>query len=336
MARILVLGGTAWLGGHVAAAALAAGHEVTCLARGSGAVPAGARLVRADRDSPTAYAALPPSDRWDLVVDVARAPGHVRGAVRALAERTAHWAFVSSCSVYARHDRVGDDEGAEVLRALAADTATLEDYGAGKVACEQAVGAARGRDALVARAGLLVGHGDRSDRFGYWPARFALAAEDGQPVLVPARTDRPVQWVDVLDLAGWLLRAGLGGTTGAFDAVGPATTMQTVLDACVAATGCSAPVVRAEDAQLRAAGVEQFMGHRSLPLWLADPAWQGFSARSGSAAASAGLTLRPLGDTVGEALRWERQLGLDRARTGAGLARADELAVIARLAAPPG
>src|SRR3954470_23453872 len=103
MAQILVLGGTAWLGGAVASAALAAGHDVTCLARGSRRPPEGARLVVGDRaepgtDNTSPYAALRATARWDLVVDVARQPGQVRGALAALSERADHWAFVSTGS----------------------------------------------------------------------------------------------------------------------------------------------------------------------------------------------------------------------------------------------
>jgi nucleoside-diphosphate-sugar epimerase len=332
MSNVLVLGGTSWLGGVVAATALAAGHDVTCLARGeSGGVPDGAALVRGDRSSPGAYAALPASAHWDLVVDVARQPGHVRGAVRALADRADGWAFVSSCSVYARHDEHGADESADVLPALEADDATPEQYGEAKVACERAVAAGRGGHALIARSGLIVGSGDLSERFGYWPGRFALAAQDGQPVLVPSSSDRPVQWVDVSDLAHWLVSAGLAGVVGTMNAMGPATSMREVLESAAAAAGFEGETVPASDDALSAAGVEEFMGARSLPLWLRDPDWQAFLDRSSAAAQAAGLSARPLAATMADTLDWERQLGLDRTRSRAGLDRATELALIADL-----
>lgn len=332
MSTILVLGGTSWLGGAVAATAVADGHEVVCLARGrAGDVPAGAHLVVADRDDPDAYAALPQSARWDLVVDVARQPGHVRGAVAALSERARHWVFVSSASVYATHDQPGAAEGAPLLPALGADIASPEEYGEGKVACEQAVVAARGPAALIARSGLIVGHGDPTERFGYWPGRFALAADDGKPVLVPARRDRPVQWVDVEDLASWLVRAGLARVAGVRNAVGASLPLGAVLDAAAKVAGFHGPVLAASDADLRAAGVQEFMGARSLPLWIADPEWSGFLDRDGTRARSAGLRQRPLADTMADALAWERLLGLDRDRPRAGLSRADELALISEL-----
>ena len=331
MAAVLVLGGTSWLGGRVAALARDAGHDVTCLARGaSGAAPDGVRLVRADRSDADAYGEVSGVD-WDLVVDVARTPGHVRRAVAALADRAAHWVFVSSCSVYARHDEPGADESSALLPALEADEATPEQYGEGKVACEQAVRAARGDGALVARSGLIVGRGDPSERFGYWPGRFALAADDGRPVVVPERTDRPVQWVHVDDLAAWLLRAGIEGITGTFDALGAPTSLGSVLDAAARAAGFTGERVALSDERLVAAGVEEFMGARSLPLWIADPDWAAFLDRSGLAARERGLDARPLLDSVTDAMAWERQLGLDRARTRAGLDRTDELALIDRI-----
>jgi hypothetical protein len=177
-----------------------------------------------------------------------------------------------------------------------------------------------------------VGHGDLSERLGYWPSRFALAAEDGGPVLVPARRDRPVQWVDVEDLAGWILTAGLSGVTAVYDAVGARTPLGAVLDTAARVAGFDGPVLAASDEDLRAAGVEEFMGPRSLPLWLADPDWQGFQDRSGSRAPQKGLRQRPLAETMADALAWERLLGLGRSRTRAGLDRPEELSIISELA----
>ncbi len=337
MASILVLGGTSWLGGAVAAEGLARGHSVTCLARGrSGKVPPGATLVKGDRDDPEAYQRLAEAHSWDLVVDVARQPGHVRRALAALSERAANWAFVSSCSVYARHDEPGADESAGVLPPLEGADWTPEQYGEGKVACEVAVARTRGDEALVARSGLIVGAGDPSERFGYWPGRFALAAQDGGPVLVPADALRPVQWVDVLDEAAWIVRAGLSGTHGVFNVVGRTVPLQEVLDSAARAAGFTGQVVAASDDVLKEAGVEEFRGARSLPLWLSDPGSRAFMDRRGEAAAAAGLRQRPLDDTMVDALAWERSLGIGRPRHRAGIDRADELAVIEVTRVPRG
>ncbi len=330
--RILVLGGTAWLGGEVARRALERGHSVTCLARGqAGPAPVGATFVASDRGLPTAYGQVGGQD-WDLVLDVSWQPGQVRGALEALADRAQHWVYVSSGSVYADHSAPGQDESGPLLPPFEGSEATREEYGAAKVACEQLCTEAVGDRLLVARAGLIGGYGDRSDRFGYWPGRMALAARDGGPVLVPAEQDAPVQVVDVGDLARWLVDAGAGGLTGTFDAVGPRHTLAQALEAARAAAGYTGPLVPAPSRWLQQQEVEEFMGPRSLPLWLADPDWAGFSARSGAAASEAGLSSRPLADLAADSLRWELELGLDRSRQ-AGLSRAEELDLLAALSA---
>ena len=332
-ARVLILGGTAWLGGEVARQAVAAGHDVTCLARGeSGSAPAGVTWVRADRNAPEAYREVA-DRRWDLVVDVSRQPGQVRTAVAALADRAAHWVFVSTGSVYADHSGPVAGPDSTLLPALDGDVASMEDYGPGKVACERLCRDARGDDLLVARSGLIAGHGDPSDRFGYWPGRFALAAQDGGPVLVPARLDRPAQLVDVVDLAGWVLSAGLGGVTGTVDAYGPRRVLRDVLELARDVAGFSGETVPLTDDVLVASGIEEYMGPRSLPLWIQDPAWAGFSDRSTQSAEAAGLRARELGTTLRDALEWERELGLARNDRKAGLDRADELALVGKAAA---
>jgi nucleoside-diphosphate-sugar epimerase len=323
--RVLLLGGTAWLGGEIARYAAAQGHDVTCLARGeSGSVPDGARLVIGDRTRPDAYQAVDGSS-WDLVVDVSRQPGQVRSALAALSDRADHWVFVSSGSVYADHSRPGAGLETPLLPPVAGDEAEPERYGEGKVACEEACRTARGDDVLLARSGLLVGYGDRSDRMGYWPGRFALAQEDGGPVLVPERTDRPAQFLDVADLAGWLVDAGLRGVTGPVDAYGPRRVLGEVLDLA----GFTGDVVPVADTTLQEAGVEEYMGARSLPLWIADPEWAGFSARDTGSAEAAGVTVRELTDTMRDTLAWERELGLARTGRRAGLDRSEELSILA-------
>ena len=327
--RVLLLGGTAWLGGEIARYAVTQGHDVTCLARGeSGSVPDGARLVTGDRTRPDAYQAVDGSS-WDLVVDVSRQPGQVRSALAALSDRADHWVFVSSGSVYADHSRPGAGLETPLLPPVAGDEAAPERYGEGKVACEEACRAARGDDVLLARSGLLVGSGDRSDRMGYWPGRFALAQEDGGPVLVPERTGRPAQFLDVADLAGWLVDAGLRGVTGPVDAYGPRRVLGEVLDLARDVAGFTGDVVPVSDTTLQEAGVEEYMGARSLPLWIADPEWAGFSARDTGSAEAAGVTVRELTDTMRDTLAWERELGLARTGRRAGLDRSEELSILA-------
>jgi len=135
--RLLVLGGTAWLGSLIVAGAVARGHEVTALARGeSGDLPAGAAFVRADRAVPGAFDEV--TGEWDAVIDVTRQPGQLRAAVEALADRVAHWVFVSSGSAYRDASIVGGDESMALHDPLDHDVmASMEEYGAAKAACER-------------------------------------------------------------------------------------------------------------------------------------------------------------------------------------------------------
>jgi len=327
-----VLGGTAWLGHRVAATALERGHEVTCLARGAaGAVPDGAALVAADRDRPGAYDAVL-DGRWDAVVDVSRQPGQVRSAVEALARRTARFTFVSSGNVYADHRAPGQDESAALLPALNGDVMeSMQTYGEAKVACERHVLAGVGAErSLVLRVGLIGGPGDVFDRTGYWPLRFARPAAPDGSVLVPDAPDLLTQVIDVRDLAAWIVDAGRDGLSGTFNATGPSVPLAEHLEAARRVSGHRGRLVPASPAWLQDHGVQEWMGERSLPLWLADPDWAGFSARDSSAARAAGLLSRALEQTLADTLAWE--LTRDRpAPRRAGLTDEDERSLLAAL-----
>ena len=330
--RVLVLGGTAWLGREVARRALADGHAVTCLARGgSGEPPAGATWVRADRTAPGAYDGLA-AGPWDLVVDVARQPGHVRGAAQTLAGRTTHWVFVSSGNVYADHSVVEADETAALLPPLDGDVmADMSVYGEAKVACERLVLDALGPErALVARVGLIGGPGDEFDRTGYWPMRFAAPAATDGSVLVPEEPGLGVSVIDVRDLAAWLLEAGGRRLAGTYDVVGPRLELAEHLAVAREAAGHTGPLRPASSAWLLAHDVEPWMGPRSLPLWLPDPDWRGFNARDGRRARAAGLQSRPLTETLADTLAWERTRAPDHARRS-GLSPDEERLLLAEL-----
>lgn len=327
--RILVLGGTAFLSAEIARQAVEAGHRVTCLARGSaGAPPPGTTWLRADRSAGTdAYAGA--AGEWDEVIDVARDPVPASQALGVLAGRAAHWTFVSSCSVYADASRPGAAEDTALLPALAPGTpSTPENYGESKAAIEEATLLAAGHKAHLCRAGLISGPGDGTDRYGYWPARFA---RDNQPVIVPAIGSHPTQVIDVRDLAAWILLAATQGTTGAFNALGDQVPFAQYIDASRQAAGHHGPLLTAAEDWLADQGVGYWAGPDSLPLWL-PPGHGGFMARSNKAALEAGLRLRPWQETLADTLADERRRGLDRPRK-AGLAPETEARLVSRLAA---
>jgi nucleoside-diphosphate-sugar epimerase len=330
--RMLILGGTAWLGRTVAATAIQRGHDVTCLARGAaGAVAVGAELVAVDRADPTAYDAVVGQD-WDAVVEISWQPGFVRSALAALGPRAGHWTYVSSCSVYADQSTPGADEGTALLPALEGDVASREQYGEAKVACEQASQAELADRLLVARSGLIAGPGDVSDRVGAWVSRFARAVADGAPVLVPDSPEQPVQAIDVRDLAAWIVASGEAGGVGTYNASGPVLRFADLIAMSRAVAGHTGPVELVDSDWLADQGVEEFMGPESVALWMHDPDWAGFSARDTVAVRRAGLTARPLEETLTDTLPWEHELGLDRARK-AGLSAARERDLLAAWAA---
>jgi len=332
--RLLVLGGTAWLGHHIAATAVGRGHDVTSLARGaSGAAPPGVAFTRADRDGADAYHEVA-REEWDAVIDVSRQPGQVRRATAALSGRGGSFVFVSSGNVYADHATPGDDENAALLPALAGEVmASMETYGQAKVACEGHVLNAFGPGrSLIARVGLIGGPGDTFDRTGYWPLRFRRpAAEDGS-VLVPDVPGLATQVIDVRDLASWLVDAGERHLSGVFNVVGETIPLPAHLALARECAGHTGPVVAAGQDWLVARDVQPWMGERSLPLWLPMPEHAGFSSRDGSAARAAGLTTRPLAETLADTLAWELSRNLDRPRR-AGLSDHDERSLLRALAA---
>jgi 2'-hydroxyisoflavone reductase len=331
--RILVLGGTAWLGRCIASTAVRLGHEVTCLARGSsGDPPEGVSLVRADRAQPRAYEAVA-GEAWDVAVDLTRQPGQAQGAVAALAPRAEFFVFVSSGNVYADHSIAGQDEDGALLPALESDVMeSMETYGQAKVACERHVLRAFGNErSAIMRVGLIGGPGDIFDRTGYWPLRFARPASADGAVLVPDAPDLPTQVIDVRDLAAWVLEVGARAVAGIFNVTGETVLFPRHLELARAVAGHTGPVVRADQRWLLDQGVGEWMGERSLPLWLADPDWLGFSANDNTRARGAGLITRPLEETLKDTLAWE--LTRDPARTRqAGLSDDDERALLHALA----
>jgi len=322
--RLLILGGTEFLSFTTAKLAVAAGHEVVCLARGTHRPsPTGTRFVKADRSiGPSAYTAL--TGTFDAVIDVSWDPMRVRNALDELGGRAGHWVYVSSVSVYADVAEPGADEGAEIVAPLAyGQPADALHYAAAKVACEHSVARAFGDEALIVRAGLIGGAMDTSDRFGYWPARFA---RDNTPVLVPATAGLTVQVIGVSALAAWLLRSAEGKLSGTFNAVGDPVPFAEVIRLAREVARKRNQPHEVAPFWLTEMNVSYWAGPESLPLWL-PPDYAGFSTRSNAAASAAGLTQVPLKELMAEAMAYERELGLRRKRR-AGLSPHREMALL--------
>lgn len=320
--EILVLGGSVFLSKAVAEDALARGHAVTCATRGaSGDVPDGARQVRWDRTDPVPDELAASS--YDAVVDVARMPSWVRTGVATWP--AAHWVFVSTVNVYADDSTPGGRPGTLPLREPRTEDVDLaedpEAYGPMKVACEQLVrdGAASW---TVVRPGLIVGPGDPTGRFTYWPARLADSGE----ALAGGQPEDLMQVIDVRDLAAWAVTCAESRTPGDFDGVGEVLPLGELLAQVAAGVGSSASLTWVPQEVLTEQGVEPWMGPEALPLWLPRPEYDGLGTHDPAPSLAAGLVLRPVADTARDTLAWLR------ATPGApvsGMSRAKESAVLA-------
>ncbi|MFB4272270.1 NAD-dependent epimerase/dehydratase family protein [Nonomuraea sp. GTA35] len=300
--RVLVLGGTGFVGRVVIDEALAMGWEVTAFNRGSGQPPAGVTALRGDRTAPGGLAALERGE-WDVVVDTwSWAPSAVRDSAALLAGRAGSYVYVSSRSAYAEPVPFGADESAPLVAASADDGEG--PYARNKAGGELGAVAAFGDRALLARAGLIIGPHENVGRLPWWLTRIAR----GGPVVAPAPADRGLQYIDARDLAVWCLEAGARGVGGAFNVVGPpgATTMGELLEACVKATGSGAELRWIEEERLLAAGVEPWIG---LPFWLVGEDYDFMHGGDVGKAVAAGLRVRPVAETVADTWAWLRGLG---------------------------
>jgi 2'-hydroxyisoflavone reductase len=326
--RILVLGGTLFVGRAVVEAALERGHDVTLFHRGE----TGAELfpeverVLGDRDGGLDALA---GRAFDAVVDTSGYVPRVVGQACATLAAAGRYCFVSSVSAYAEDATHFDEETGPVDPEPDSEDVSAH-YGALKAACERVVRDAFGERAFVVRPGLIVGPHDPTDRFTYWVRRF----DRGGEVLAPAPPEREVQFIDVRDLAGWMVRALEDGAAGTYNATGEPTTLATVLEECARAAGRAAEVRWVDEALLVEAGVEPYT---ELPLWIPegeDP-YGRFGGMPNGRAVRAGLTLRPLADTVQATLAWVRTdpvVSGSRVVAPGGLAPEREADLLARAA----
>ncbi|RKN03307.1 NAD-dependent epimerase/dehydratase family protein [Streptomyces radicis] len=313
--RLLILGGTTFVGRALAEDALARGWSVTTFTRGRAEPPPGAAPLRGDRTAAGGLAALAEGE-WDLVVDTwSDAPRAVRDAARLLAGRARHFTYVSSRSVYAWPIPAGADEGAPVVDASPDADADATDYAADKRGGELAAEAEFGGDlTLFVRCGLILGPHENVGRLPWWLARVAR----GGPVLAPGPRELPLQYVDARDLARWTLDAAERGLSGPVDLVSPSghATMGGLLDACVAATGsATGPATGPATAELRWTAPERveaagIAGWTELPIWTPPGELHDALHRSDvTRALGTGLRCRPVEETVADTWRWVRSLG---------------------------
>ncbi len=303
---ILIIGGTSFLGRHLARIALDEGHRLTLFHRGKtnpGLFPE-AEEILGDRATDLG---LLGARTFDAVFDTCGyLPRIVRRSVRALGPRTRLYAFVSSISVYPVEDWPSVTEDSPTLRARdpEAETMTMDAYGELKAACDDLVlGELPGR-ALVVRPGLIVGPHDPTDRFTYWVRRMA----EGGEVAAPAPAGRRIAFVDARDLAAFMLRCAEGARSGLFNVAGPTAeivTMESTLDACRVAAGSDARVTWLPAEFLDRHGVEPWS---DMPLFI--PGQD--DVFDCTAATRAGYAARPLAETVRDTWRWDETRPRDR------------------------
>ncbi len=327
--RLLVLGGTRFAGRAVIEAAQAEGIDVTTLNRGqTGKDAAGVRALTADRTDPVALAEALGDQTWDAVIDTwSGAPKAVADAGRVLAGRAGHYGYVSTISVYADPLPPQADEHAPLVDAdpdRAEPLTDLADYPAVKRGAELAALRAFGDRTLIARPGLILGPYENIGRLPWWLRRI----ERGGSVLAPGDPATPLQYIDVRDLAAWLVNAARRGLTGAFNLTGEPghATMGELLDAAVDVTEADATLVWVPQKRVLDAGVSPWT---ELPIWLpSDPEYDNHNLVDASAARAAGLTDRPVRDTVAATWAWLQAEGDPPPRPDIGLDPTREQALL--------
>jgi 2'-hydroxyisoflavone reductase len=298
--RLLILGGTLFLGRALTDAALAAGHKVSHLHRGQTAPPdPRVDTLLGDR---TASLDVLAGHAWDAVIDTSGyLPNVVKRSVEVLRHAAGRYLFVSSISVYEGESYAEDAPVAPPPHPLP-DAVTPENYGALKAMCEQVVRAAFEGKATIVRPGLIVGPHDPTDRFTYWPVRIAR----GGRVVAPGPPKRTVQFIDARDLAALMIRLLEKRKAGTFNATGPEhrITMRELLDACRGVTGSRAKLEWVSEEFLAAHKIAPW---KELPLWLPQADTPGsFLDVPLRRALANGLAFRPLGETLADTLAWHR------------------------------
>ncbi|WP_422122496.1 SDR family oxidoreductase [Planococcus sp. X10-3] len=322
--KLLILGGTRFLGRILTETALKNGHEVTLFNRGKTDPELFPEVEKLVGDRGGNLDSLR-GRSWDAVIDTSGyLPWAVHESAELLADAAGHYTFISSVSVYDELEEPGIDEDHSVgelsaerlteLKEMEAAEAIKQQYGELKFLCEKEVERAFPGRSLIVRPGLIVGPYDFTDRFSYWVNRIAK----GGNVLAPGRRDKSVQFIDARDLAEWILQMVGAKATGTYNATGPETelTMQEFLNSCKETVGKEAELVWIDEKFLIGHEVN---GWSDMPLWIPDSFnMNGFLTVDIRKALDAGLKFRPLEETIRDTLAWEsartvteRKAGLD-------------------------
>lgn len=296
--QMLVLGGTGFIGPHLVRYAIARGHHVTIFTRGRHRAELPDEVTRLTGDRNGQLGALE-GKRWDVVVDdSATNPDWVRQSAQLLKNAVGRYLYTSSTGVYYPYLRRGIDESVIPHVELVDPKDESEKFGVAKARCEREVQQAFGDRALIVRPTYIVGPGDTTDRFPYWPQRLARGGE----TLAPGRPDDPAQFIDVRDLAEWMVRLLEDQRAGAYDAVGPRhlLTMPQFLEQARAALNSTSTFTRVDDYDFLAAREID----EAIPWALLKGNDYGMMSIDNQKAIGAGLTFRRLGDTVRDTLAW--------------------------------
>jgi len=299
---VLILGGTGFLGRYLVEAALGESHRVTLFNRGLTEPELFPEIGKLEGDREENLSALQ-GRCWDVVIDTCGyVPRVVRATAGILADAVDHYTFVSSISVYPDDIAAGADEEAPVreLPDPTVEEVTGETYGGLKALCERAAEEEMPGKVSNVRPGLISGPHDPTDRFTYWPRRISAGGE----VLAPDREERTVQYIDVRDLASWIIGMSEERRTGTYNATGPdyELTMGRLLQECEVVGGAGAELVWVSESFLEENGVQPFT---ELPLWVPRE-HAAMLAVDCSQAIEAGLTFRPLAETIEDVLDWDR------------------------------
>jgi 2'-hydroxyisoflavone reductase len=313
--KLLILGGTIFLGRHIVQSALERGHEVTLFNRGRTGADLFPSVEKLHGDRDGGLGALR-GRRWDCVIDTSGyLPRLVRESAEFLKNATSHYTFISTISVYADRQPLGIDENGllQTLKDETTEEITAETYGGLKVLCEQAVESVMPNRNLLVRLGLLIGPHDPTGRFTYWVKRMAAGSE----VLAPAPASRTVQFIDARDAASWIVRMSEEQALGPINVTGPTMAMGDCLSTCAQALGSHAHVTWVDEAFLIERGVQPWSG---LPLWT-PPDGSSIFAIQTQKAKERGLTCRPLAESVADTFQWASSAGDSSSNPKIGLSR---------------